>query len=243
MSRIHLGVNVDHLATLRQQRRGFHPDPVAFAQDAAKYGADSIVCHLREDRRHIQEDDVRRLRGCVARLNLEMGLAPEIIEIALSLKPDQVTLVPEKRQELTTEGGLDVVGAEDKVRSAVRNFQDAGIEVSLFVDADETQIRASRRVGATLIEIHTGEYADASPDRGNAEFDRVRNGVRTGKEEGLVVAAGHGLGYKDTSRIAAVPEIKEVNIGYSIVVRSLTTGWERALREMRALLDEVRPPN
>lgn len=241
MDRIKLGVNIDHVATLRQQRRGTDPDPIAFALGAESFGADSIVCHLREDRRHIQDDDVRKLRASVrTRLNLEMGLAKEIIERALEIKPDLVTLVPEKRQELTTEGGLEVAGAQKKIKNAAKRFREAGIEVSLFIDPDEKQVRASKAVGATAVEIHTGEYADCTNERTPEELARIVGAVRVGKEEGLFVAAGHGLDYHNVSQIAAVPEIEELNIGYSIVVRSLSVGWERAVREMRALMDEAR---
>jgi pyridoxine 5-phosphate synthase len=241
MNRMLLGVNVDHIATLRQQRRGTDPDPVAFALACEKCGADSIVCHLREDRRHIQDDDVRRLRGSVqTRFNLEMGLAKEIVAVALQVKPDQVTLVPERREELTTEGGLNVAGATKKVAGAVKKFQEAGIEVSLFIDPEEAQVRASGKVGATTIELHTGEYANAANEEMPEELARIVSAVRVGKEEGLRVVAGHGLDIHNVGQIAAIPEIEEVNIGYSLVVRAVTLGWDNAVREMRKLLDESR---
>ncbi|MHC4606077.1 MAG: pyridoxine 5'-phosphate synthase [Planctomycetota bacterium] len=241
MNRIQLGVNVDHIATLRQQRGGTDPDPVAFALACETYGADSVVCHLREDRRHIQDDDVRRLRASVrTRLNLEMGLAKDIVAVALDVKPDQVTLVPERREELTTEGGLNVTRGRKKIVSAVKKFREAGIEVSLFIDPDEEQVRASREAGASTVELHTGEYANASNEEMPKELARIVSAVRVGKEEELRVVAGHGLDTHNVVQIAAIPEIEELNIGYALVVRSVTTGWEAAIREMRTLLDEAR---
>jgi pyridoxine 5-phosphate synthase len=236
-----LGVNVDHVATLRQQRGGADPDPVAFALACEKFGADSIVCHLREDRRHIQDKDVQNLRASVhTRLNLEMGLARDIVRAALNIKPDQVTLVPERRQELTTEGGLDVVTHKKKVGDAIKKFQDAGVEVSLFINPEKQDVEMSRELGATAIEIHTGAFADAPNEQTTKELARIVTSARVGKEVGLKVAAGHGLDAHNVAQVAAIPEIEEVNIGYSLVVRSLTIGWEKSIREMRKLLDEAR---
>ena len=178
MSRMLLGVNVDHIATLRQQRGGSEPDPVAFARTCEENGAESIVCHLREDRRHIQDEDVQKLRESVrTRLNLEMGLSRDIVGIALEIKPDQVTLVPERRQELTTEGGLDVIGQMKKVSSHVKKFRDVGIDVSLFIDPEEKQVRAAREAGAGIVELHTGEYANASTEDMPNELARIVAGV------------------------------------------------------------------
>lgn len=233
MKKIRLGVNVDHVATLRQQRRGKEPDPVLFAREAIRCGADSIVCHLREDRRHIQEADVQRLRKAVKHLNLEMGLAPDIVQIALAVRPDQVTLVPEKRQELTTEGGLDVLCRFGEIRAATAKFREAGILVSLFIDPDPRQIRAAKEVRAEMIELHTGEYAN-HPNA--TEVKRLATALRIGEQEGLRLAVGHGLDYRNVSRIARLSLVEEANIGYSIVVRSLTVGWSRAVKEMKTLL-------
>lgn len=234
MKRIRLGVNVDHVATLRQQRRGKDPDPVAFALEAERAGADLIVCHLREDRRHIQDDDVRKLRDAIGtRLNLEMGLSQDIIDVALKVHPDQVTLVPERRQELTTEGGLDVVRAAGKIRNEIRRFHDAGIDVSLFIDPEEAQVRAARIVGARFIELHTGEYAHHP---GKRELQRIAQALHIGSGEGLSLAVGHGLDYTNTRAVAKLTLVGEANIGYAIVVRALSVGWTRAVREMKSLL-------
>ena len=229
-----LGVNVDHIATLRQQRRGRAPDPVEAALACEQAGAAGIVCHLREDRRHIQDDDVRRLKAAIAtRLNLEMSIAREIVDVALDVRPHQVTLVPERRQELTTEGGLDVVRLEPQVTRLVREFQQRGIEVSLFVDPVAAQLEASRRTGAAIIELHTGTYANSgSPD----DLEALRQAAARGRALGLSVAAGHGLDYDNVQAILEIPEIEELNIGFSIVSRALSVGLERAVRQMTALL-------
>ncbi len=242
MNPIRLGVNVDHVATVRQARRGELPDPVAAALAAEEAGADSIVCHLREDRRHIQERDVRGIRRKARTfLNLEMGLAPEIVEIALDVRPRQVTLVPERRLELTTEGGLDVRGGLARIRRAARRFAERGIEVSLFIDPDLPQVEAARESGAPIVELHTGEYANA---RGAAarrgELARIAAAARAARKAGFKVAAGHGLDYENVSAVAAIPEIEELNIGHSIVSRALFTGIGRAVREMKRLMDAAR---
>ena len=241
MRPIRLGVNVDHVATLRQQRRGAEPDPVAAALRCEKAGAGAIVCHLREDRRHIQDADVVALRRKVKTwLNLEMGLAPDVVRAALRIRPRQVTLVPEKRRELTTEGGLDVRRQAGKIRLAVRRFQSRGIEVSLFVDPDLRQIAAAARSGATIVELHTGPYANASGRRRSRELDKLVAASRAASEAGLVVAAGHGLDEKNVTPVAAIPEIEELNIGFSIVSRALFDGLRTAVRRMKGLMNAAR---
>jgi pyridoxine 5-phosphate synthase len=239
---IRLGVNLDHVATIRQVRRGDRPDPVDAAREAEAAGADSIVCHLREDRRHIQDRDVRELRRKVrTALNLEMGLAPEIVEIALRVRPDQVTLVPERRRELTTEGGLDVRDQIGKVRRAAARFEGRGIEVSLFIDPDLRQVEAAAKTGARIVEFHTGEYAGATgPAARRRELDRLAAAARAARGAGLVVAAGHGLDYGNVRAAAAIPEIEELNIGYSIVSRALFEGLGRAVRGMKRLMNAAR---
>jgi pyridoxine 5-phosphate synthase len=236
---VKLGVNIDHVATVRQARRAPEPDPVRAAVLAELGGADGITIHLREDRRHIQDRDVELLRATVTtRLNLEMGLAAEIIKIALSQKPDQVTFVPEKRQELTTEGGLDVVKGRRKIRPAVARFKRAGIIVSLFIDPDDKQIEASKLVGADAVEIHTGAYAGAPPgSRQTVELDNFRRAVAMGLNAGLVVNAGHGLTYTNVGPIAGTPGVHELNIGHSIVSRAVFVGIERAVAEMKRLMN------
>jgi pyridoxine 5-phosphate synthase len=242
---IRLGVNLDHVATVRQVRRGDRPDPVDAAAEAEASGADSIVCHLREDRRHIQDRDVLELRRKVrTALNLEMGLAPEIVEIALRVRPDQVTLVPERRQELTTEGGLDVRDQLEKVRRANARFEERGIEVSLFIDPDPGQVEASARTGARIVEFHTGEYAGASgPAARRRELARIGTAVRAARGLGLVVAAGHGLDYGNVRAVAAIAGIEELNIGYSIISRALFEGLGRAVREMKRRMNAARRRN
>ena len=233
-----LGVNVDHIATVRQARRGSFPDPVEAALVCERAGASSIVCHLREDRRHIQDRDVRRLRRTMmTRLNLEMSVAPDVVAVALALRPDQVTLVPEHRQELTTEGGLDVVRLARRLRPLIRAFERRRIAVSVFVDPAADHLAASREAGARIIELHTGRYANASTPRARErELAAIRLAARRGRELGLAVAAGHGLDYGNVGPIAAIPEIEELNIGFSIVARALAVGLERAAREMVELL-------
>lgn len=238
MNPIRLGVNVDHVATVRQQRRGQSPDPVEAALACEEAGADSIVCHLREDRRHIQDRDVERLRKKIrTKLNLEMGLAPDVVRAALRIQPDQVTLVPERRQELTTEGGLDVAGRLGRVREAVARFQRAGIEVSLFIAPDPAQVDASVRAGATVVEFHTGAYAQAP---GRPELQKLRDAARAARGAGLVVAAGHGLDLENVGPVAAVAEIEELNIGFSIVSHALFVGLPRAVRAMRKAMHAAR---
>ena len=237
MALMRLGVNIDHVATLRQARRGRTPDPVEAALVCERAGAASIVCHLREDRRHIQDDDVRRLRRAVAtRLNLEMSLAKSVVDVALSARPDQVTLVPERRRELTTEGGLDVAALSRRLRPVLRAFRERGIAVSLFVDPVPTQLSAARDAGAAIVELHTGRYANAAPAARASALTELRRAAARSRSLGLSVAAGHGLDYENIRGITDIPEIEEANIGFSVISRALSAGLERAVREMVALL-------
>lgn len=233
-----LGVNIDHVATIRQARGGVEPDPVAAAVIAELAGADGITIHLREDRRHIQDRDLELLRRTIkTRLNLEMAATDEMVAIAQKNKPDMCTLVPEKRLELTTEGGLDVRCNMEVVRAAVDRLRVAGIPVSLFIDADPDQIKAADKVGADYIEIHTGLFADA-PDwkSSEAELIRIENGVKLALKLGLGVNAGHGLNYANIKRITAIRGIDEFNIGHSIISRAVFVGLERAVRDMAELV-------
>lgn len=235
---VRLGVNIDHVATIRQARGGVEPDPVVAASIAEAAGADGITIHLREDRRHIQDSDLRTLRRTVkTSLNLEMGCADEIIAIALDVKPDQVTLVPEKRQELTTEGGLDVVRYQDKVRFVCEKFRSAGILVSLFIAADNRQINSSVESGAECVEFHTGEYANATtePERVR-HLSELTNAAEFAAGLGLRVYAGHGLNYENVRGVVAIPHVEELNIGHSIISRAVFVGLDRAVREMKELL-------
>ncbi|MFH1355473.1 MAG: pyridoxine 5'-phosphate synthase [Candidatus Omnitrophota bacterium] len=233
-----LGVNVDHVATLREARGGIEPEPVfaAFICEAA--GADGIVVHLREDRRHIKEKDLYILKKTVQKkLNLEMSVSPEIIKIASCVKPDQATLVPERRQELTTEGGLDVVKNFHKVKKSVEKLKKAGIAVSLFIDPEKKQIDASKKTGVEMIELHTGRYSDAkNTQQENIYFKALQRASRYAKDNGLHVFAGHGLNYYNVSRVAGIKEIEELNIGYSIICRALMVGLDCAVKEMKALI-------
>lgn len=234
---IELGVNIDHVATLRQQRHTVYPDPVEAACRAEDAGADLITLHLREDRRHIQDADVEAIRPIIrTRMNLECAITPAMLDIACRIRPHDVCLVPEKRQELTTEGGLDVVTHFDAVRDAVARLHDAGIRVSLFIDPEEAQVEAAERAGATVIELHTGAYAEADHDATarQAELERLRRGVAHGISLGLRVNAGHGLHYTNVQPIAAMEGISELNIGHAIVARAVFDGWEKAIRDMKA---------
>lgn len=236
--RILLGVNIDHVATLRQARGTRYPDPLKAALDAEEAGADGITLHLREDRRHIQDHDVRRFREALqTRMNLEIGVTEEMLSIAEQLKPEHVCLVPESRAELTTEGGLDVLGQEARIRAAVERLSRVGCEVSLFIDPDQAQIEASQRVGAPAIELHTGRYADAhTAAEQAAELARIRAAVGWGLEQGLVVNAGHGLHYHNVEPVAAIAGINELNIGHAIVAHALFVGFKPAVAEMKALI-------
>lgn len=233
-----LSVNVDHVATLRQARKGKEPDPVAAAILAELAGADGIIVHLREDRRHIQDRDLEILRRVVkTRLNLEMANEEEIIQIALGVKPDLVTLVPERRAELTTEGGLNVVAQESRVRQTIQRMKGAGIPVSLFIDPEPIQIEASQRVGATFVEIHTGRYADAPDEESQEnELQRIRKAIRQAHGLGLRVNIGHGLNYQNVRAFTDLAEIEDYSIGHSIVARAVLVGIEQAVREMKNLI-------
>ena len=233
-----LSVNIDHIATLRQARKGIEPDPVAAAVLAELAGARGIIAHLREDRRHIQDRDLRLLRETVqTKLNLEMAATEEMKRIALEVKPDFSTLVPEKREELTTEGGLEVASRVDFIKSYISRLQQAGITVSLFIDPDETQIAASKKSGADWVELHTGAYANAKTDKDrDREFVKIVEGARLAAGLGLRVGAGHGLNYVNAQRIADIPEVEELNIGHSIISRASLVGLERAVREMIGLI-------
>ena len=238
---IDLGVNIDHVATLRNARGTVYPDPIRAALLAEQAGADCITLHLREDRRHIKDADVIALAPqLVTRMNLEAAVTQEMIDFACRIKPADVCLVPEKRTEITTEGGLDVVRFYKEVEAAVKQLQGEGIRVSLFIDADEEQIKAAAAVGAPVIELHTGAYADAEGDAQSRELARVKNGVRWGVQNGLKVNAGHGLHYTNVQAIAAIPEIAELNIGHAIVAHSIFAGWENAVREMKAIMVSTR---
>jgi pyridoxine 5-phosphate synthase len=234
-----LGVNIDHVATLRQARRGMEPDPVEAARVCLKAGAHSIVAHLREDRRHIQDRDVYALRKAVKRFNLEMSINPGIIEVALDVKPDQVTLVPERRQELTTEGGLNVVGNYRRIAKAVERFSRKKIIVSLFIAPDRRQIDASRSLGVDAIEIHTGHYADAPSALARAkELKKIKDMSAYARSLGLTVNAGHGLNYTNTRAIAGIPEIYELNTGHSIISRAVSVGLATAVKDMVRMCGE-----
>ena len=233
-----LGVNVDHVATLRQARRGKQPDPVLAAALAELGGAAQITVHLREDRRHIQDRDLRIMRDTVKTLlNLEMAATQELVKIAYETRPDVSTLVPERREELTTEGGLDVIGQRDNLRKVVRTLRDAEIEVALFIDPDLDQVRAAHKLDADRVELHTGRYAEArNGQEREAELARIVDCAKAAKKLGLSVAAGHGLDYQNVQAVARIAEIEELNIGHSIVGRALFVGMERAVREMLELM-------
>ncbi|MFH1665620.1 MAG: pyridoxine 5'-phosphate synthase [Candidatus Omnitrophota bacterium] len=236
---VKLGVNIDHVATVREARKTFEPDPVKAAAECERAGADGIVCHLRKDRRHINDKDLRKLRETVVtELNLEMSVDPEIVEIACSVKPDQATLVPENRQEITTEGGLDVASNFEKVREAVKRLSGSGIQVSLFIDPEPYQVEFAKKSGVSVIEFHTGRYAEAA-NAGRDPEDEITNlekMARFALAEGLRVCAGHGLNYANTAAIAAIPGMYELNIGHSIIARAVFTGIYAAVREMKGLI-------
>jgi pyridoxine 5-phosphate synthase len=244
---LRLGVNIDHVATLRQARyRGQHegelaePDPVAAALVAEAAGAHGITAHLRADRRHMQESDLRALRQKIStKLNLEMGLSPEIVEFALDLGPDDVCLVPEEREEITTEGGLDCVGRREELGDVIPLLREAGMAVSLFLDPQEEQIREAVRLGAQFVELHTGAYANAADEAAReAEWQRLQRCAGLAGDLGLRVNAGHGLNYRNVSRICGLPHLEELNIGHSIISRAVTVGLGRAVLEMLELLQK-----
>jgi pyridoxine 5-phosphate synthase len=234
---VRLAVNIDHIATIRQARKAQQPDPLAAALIAERAGADGITVHLRTDRRHIQDADLDALRhGIGTKLNVEMAVTDEMAGIALKVRPDQVTLVPERPRELTTEGGLDVVQNADAVKRFTERMHDAGIDVSIFLDADSRQVEAAKASGAGAIEINTGRYAEAAAAAIQPELDRIAAAARAGAAAGLQVLAGHGLDYVNVTAIVGIPEIVELNIGHSIVARAALVGMETAVRDMAALL-------
>lgn len=242
MAELLLGVNIDHIATLRNARGTAYPDPVQAAFVAEQAGADGITVHLREDRRHITDRDVRILRETLhTRMNLEMAVTEEMLNIACEVKPHFCCLVPEKRQEVTTEGGLDVAGQQEKINNAVARLSQANILVSLFIDADKRQIDAAAASGAPYIEIHTGAYADAPDDEARQhEFERIRDAATYAAAKGLKVNAGHGLTYHNVQPIAALPEMHELNIGHAIIGRAVMSGLKDAVAEMKGLMREAR---
>jgi len=238
---IALGVNIDHVATLRQARRARYPDPMHAALLAEEAGADSITLHLREDRRHIQDRDVTAMREALqTRMNLEMAVTEEMVRIAQRVRPQDACLVPESRQEVTTEGGLDVLGQSTRVKDTVAALTGAGIRVSLFIDPNEGQIEAARSVGAPVIELHTGAYAEAAGGARAREFERLRTAAKLAASLGLTVNAGHGLNYHNVEPIAAIPEIIELNIGHAIVARAVFDGLAKAVRDMKELMRRAR---
>lgn len=236
-----LGVNIDHIASLRQARGTRYPDPVLAAQEAEQAGADSITIHLREDRRHIQERDVALLKEVLlTRMNLEMAVTEEMLSIAEKYRPQDCCLVPERREELTTEGGLDVASQVPRVRDAVQRLAAAGIKVSLFIDADPGQIDAAAATGAPAIEIHTGHYAEVTGGARHQEFERIAQAAARGHAAGMQVNAGHGLNYQNVQPIAAIDVVRELNIGHGIVARALFSGLPTAVAEMKRLMIEAR---
>ena len=238
---IALGVNIDHVATVRQARRARYPDPLFAALVAEEAGADSITLHLREDRRHIQDHDVFAMRAALqTRMNLEMAVTEEMIGIAHRVLPQDCCLVPESRREVTTEGGLDVSGQSARIGDAVKALGAAGIRVSLFIDPDPLQIEAAQRAGAPVIELHTGTYSDAAGAARAREFERLCNAAKLAARLGMIVNAGHGLNYHNVEPIAAIPEIVELNIGHAIVARSITDGLAKAVRDMKELMRSAR---
>ncbi|MBT6208781.1 MAG: pyridoxine 5'-phosphate synthase [Woeseia sp.] len=241
MNAIYLGVNVDHVATLRQARGTDYPDPVEAALMAEIAGADSITLHLREDRRHIQDHDLCRLQQRMqTHINFEMAVTEEMVAIARDLQPSDCCLVPEKREELTTEGGLDVVGQFDKVAEACRLLAEKNIRVSLFIDPEAAQLDAAKEAGAPVVELHTGTYADASGIAQEEELARVAFAARYGDERGLIINAGHGLHYENVSAIAVLPEVVELNIGHAIVARAVFDGLPHAVSEMKRIMHAAR---
>jgi pyridoxine 5-phosphate synthase len=236
-----LGVNIDHVATIRQARRGRNPDPLLAALLAEQAGADSITLHLREDRRHIQDHDVERLRDTLqTHMNLELAATEPMVAIATRVRPADVCLVPERRTELTTEGGLDLLRGGPSLGAAVAQLTAAGIRVSLFIDPDPAQIEAALALGAPAVELHAGSYAEATGERRAHELHRLASAARSATAAGLVVNAGHGLDYHNVGPVAAIPEVVELNIGFAIIARAVLTGLESAVREMKRLMREAR---
>jgi len=236
-----LGINIDHVATLRQARRGRYPDPIHAALSAEMAGADSITLHLREDRRHIQDNDVRVLRGLLkTHMNLEMAVTDEMIRIASEVRPSDCCLVPEKREEVTTEGGLDVAGQVPRLTEAVKELANHGIRVSLFIDPDPRQIEAAAQIGAPVVELHTGAYAEQEGAQQATELERLRAGAKLAAGFGITVNAGHGLNYHNVQPVAAIRDIVELNIGHSIIARAVFDGLAMAIRDMKQLLVAAR---
>lgn len=241
MSALHLGVNVDHVATLRQARRTTYPDPLYAALVAEQAGADSITIHLREDRRHIQDRDVRMCKDALqTRLNFEMAATPEMVRIALEIRPSDCCLVPERREEVTTEGGLDVIGQERALREICAELARADIRVSLFIDPDTAQLDAARRLGVPVVELHTGAYAESQGQRQRDELKRIQDAARHAHEIGLTVHAGHGLNYHNVQPVAAIEHIVELNIGHAIIARAVIDGMRPAVAEMKRLMLDAR---
>jgi pyridoxine 5-phosphate synthase len=239
--KLELGINIDHVATLRNARGTVYPDPLKAARLAEEAGADLITLHLREDRRHIKDADLMALRPLIqTRMNLECAVTPEMINIACRVQPHDVCLVPEKREEVTTEGGLDVVGHFDAVKAATTQLKASGIRVSLFIDPEEKQIQAAKDVGATVVELHTGRYADLTGDQQKQELERIRKAAQFGKSIDLRVNAGHGLHEGNVIPVAAIAELSELNIGHAIVAEALFKGWQKAITDMKALMVQGR---
>lgn len=239
--KLELGINIDHVATLRNARGTVYPDPLKAARLAEEAGADLITLHLREDRRHIKDADLIALRPLIqTRMNLECAVTPEMINIACRVQPHDVCLVPEKREEVTTEGGLDVLGHFQAVQAATAQLKGAGIRVSLFIDPEEKQIQAAKDVGATVVELHTGRYADLSGDQQMQELERIRKVAQFGRSIGLRVNAGHGLHEGNVMPVAAIAELSELNIGHAIVAEALFKGWQKAITDMKALMVQGR---
>ena len=238
---LELGINIDHVATLRNARGTVYPDPLKAAHLAEVAGADLITLHLREDRRHIKDADLIALRPLIqTRMNLECAVTPEMIHIACRVQPHDVCLVPEKREEVTTEGGLDVIGHFEAVKAATAQLKNAGIRVSLFIDPEEKQIQAAKDVGATVVELHTGRYAGLTGDQQKQELERIRKAAQFGKGIGLRVNAGHGLHEGNVMPVAAITELSELNIGHAIVAEALFKGWKKAITDMKALMIQGR---
>lgn len=238
---LELGINIDHVATLRNARGTVYPDPLKAARLAEEAGADLITLHLREDRRHIKDADLMALRPLIqTRMNLECAVTPEMINIACQVQPQDVCLVPEKREEVTTEGGLDVIGHFEVVKAATTQLKAAGIRVSLFIDPEERQIQAAKDVGATVVELHTGRYADLAGDQQKQELERIRKAAQFGKSIGMRVNAGHGLHEDNVIPVAAIAELSELNIGHAIVAEALFKGWQKAITDMKALMAQGR---
>ncbi|HEY1058729.1 MAG TPA: pyridoxine 5'-phosphate synthase [Limnobacter sp.] len=238
---IELGVNIDHVATIRQARRGVEPDPLQAALLAEEYGADAITVHVREDRRHMQDADVKRIRPqLTTRMNFECAVVEEMIRLVEAVGPQDVCFVPERREEVTTEGGLDVVGGLHMIAPAIARLKAQGMRISLFIDPNREQIEAALTAGADAVELHTGRYAHAHGESLAAEIERIRDAANFGAAEGLRVNAGHGLNYQNVQAIAAIETIAELNIGHSIVANAVFMGWEKAIKTMKALMIEAR---